>query len=312
MAASENDGVLSNAALRFDVVDVFAERPFAGNPLAVVHGADGLEASQLQAIAREFNLSETVFPLPARARDADYRARIFTPASELPFAGHPSVGVAWVLGRDGIIGLGDAVQECGAGLLPVTVSATGARVYGGRPTLGAPLDAVALAAAVALAPADIETSVAHAPSSGEPPVAQAAGAGLEWSFLLVRPDAVARAELPTAADLSGRVQGAGLVVVAFDGRARRAHVRAFAPEQGVPEDPATGSAAVALGVWLVSLGLLPPEGASEVTISQGAEMGRPSHLELRVVASGGVAVETSVGGKVVAVSSGTIAIPPLS
>ncbi|HEY9418018.1 MAG TPA: PhzF family phenazine biosynthesis isomerase, partial [Pseudonocardia sp.] len=128
MGASGIDSGPGDATLRFDVVDVFADRPFAGNPLAVVHGASGLRTTQLQALAREFNLSETVFPLPPTQPGADYRARIFTPASELPFAGHPSVGVAWVLGRDGIVGHGDAVQECGAGLLPVTVTATGARV----------------------------------------------------------------------------------------------------------------------------------------------------------------------------------------
>lgn len=302
------------AALRFDVVDVFADRPFAGNPLAVVHGAAGLEAFQLQALAREFNLSETVFPLPASesaARDsagggADYRARIFTPASELPFAGHPSVGVAWVLGRDGVIGLGDAVQECGAGLLPVTVTETGARVYGGDPTLGPMLDADALAAAVGLGPDDVDLAGSVGRAAAQP-----AGAGLEWTFLPVRADAVARAVLPTAADLAGRAEGTGLAIVAFDPGERRAHVRTFAPAQGVPEDPATGSAAVALGVWLVSRGLLPADGVSEVTIAQGAEMGRPSRLDLRVEASGGRTVRTSVGGDVVPVSTGTIVIPPL-
>ncbi|HTK65776.1 MAG TPA: PhzF family phenazine biosynthesis protein [Pseudonocardia sp.] len=298
------------AALRFDVVDVFADRPFAGNPLAVVHGATGLETSQLQALAREFNLSETVFPLPATGSagqaGADYRARIFTPASELPFAGHPSVGVAWVLGRDGVIGLGDAVQECGAGLLPVTVSASGARVYGGEPTLGPVLDAAALAAAAGLGPEDVDPGGPDGRAAAQP-----AGAGLEWTFLAVRADAVARATLPTSADLAGRAEGTGLAIVAFDPGERRAHVRTFAPAQGVPEDPATGSAAVALGVWLVSRGLLPADGVSEVTIAQGAEMGRPSRLDLRVEASGGRTVRTSVGGDVVPVSTGTIAIPPL-
>jgi trans-2,3-dihydro-3-hydroxyanthranilate isomerase len=232
--------------------------------------------------------------------------------------------VAWVLGRDGVIGYGDAVQECGAGLLPVTVSETGARVYGGSPVVGPVLDPSGLAAAVGLGPEDVdriradgtpagqgEVSAAQSAGVGEVAAAQSAGAGLEWSFLRVRADAVARAVLPTDADLSGRVQGTGLVVVAFDPEVRRAHVRAFAPAQGVPEDPATGSAAVALGVWLVSLGLLPADGRSEVTIAQGAEMGRPSTLELRVEAEGGRAVRTSVGGNVVPVSTGTIAIPPV-
>jgi trans-2,3-dihydro-3-hydroxyanthranilate isomerase len=290
------------AALRFDVVDVFADRPFTGNPLAVVHGATRLETAQLQALAREFNLSETVFPLPATQAGADYRARIFTPASELPFAGHPSVGVAWVLGRDGMIGYGDAVQECGAGLLPVTVSETGARVYGGAPTLGDELDAVEVAAAVGLGPDDVEPG---------PAPARVAGAGLEWGFLAVKADAVARAVVPTSAEVAASVRCTGLALVAYDRDTRRAHVRVFAPGEGVPEDPATGSAAVALWVWLASRGLLPPDGSSEVTISQGAETGRPSRLELQAVVAGGRAVQTSVGGNVVPVSTGTIAIPPL-
>ena len=102
--------------MRYDVVDVFTDRPFAGNPLAVVHGAGeaGLGGPAMQAIAAEFALSETVFVLPPTRQGADYRVRIFTPAVELPFAGHPSVGAAWVLARDGVIGGGDVVQECGA------------------------------------------------------------------------------------------------------------------------------------------------------------------------------------------------------
>jgi trans-2,3-dihydro-3-hydroxyanthranilate isomerase len=283
--------------LSFDVVDVFAPAPFAGNPLAVVHGAAALSTGQMQALAREFNLSETVFPLAPSRAGADYRARIFTPSSELPFAGHPSVGVAWVLARDGVIGHGDVVQECGAGLLPVTVSRDGAAVTGGAPSLGAVLDASALAALVGLSPDDVAD-----------PRARVCGAGVDWAFLAVRPDAVARASVPVAAPLLAEAGVTGLTVVSY--AAGAAHLRFFAPGEGVPEDPATGSAAVGLGVWLVSLGLLPGDGVSEVTIDQGAEMGRPSRLELRVEAAGGAAVTTRVGGRVVPISSGTIAVPP--
>jgi trans-2,3-dihydro-3-hydroxyanthranilate isomerase len=100
--------------LSYEVVDVFTDRPFAGNPLAVVFGAEALGTAQLQSIAREFNHSETVFILPARAPEATYRARIFTPASELPFAGHPSVGGAVTQLRRGLIKAGEVVMECGA------------------------------------------------------------------------------------------------------------------------------------------------------------------------------------------------------
>ncbi len=125
----------------------------------------------------------------------------------------------------------------------------------------------------------------------------------------MRADAVARAVVPAASELLECAGRTGVVLVAFDAGAGRAHMRMFAPGEGVPEDPATGSAAVALGVWLVARGLLPADGAAEVTIDQGAEVGRPSTLELAVQAEGGRAVESSFGGRVVAVSSGTIAVP---
>lgn len=305
--------------LSFDVVDVFALGPFSGNPLAVVHGGAELSTGQMQALAREFNLSETVFPLAPTRAGANYRARIFTPASELPFAGHPSVGVAWVLARDGVIPFGDVVQECGAGLLPVTVSADGAAVSGGAPSLGASPDAAALAALVGLAAVDVADPWpladrgSRAPSGpgrddvGDPR-ARVCGAGVDWAFLAVRPDAVARCSVPVAAELPALTGVTGLTVVSYvEGSA---HVRFFAPGEGVPEDPATGSAAVGLGVWLVSLGVLPGEGVSEVTVHQGAEMGRPSRLDLTVEAAGGATVAVRVGGRVVPISSGTIAVPP--
>ena len=290
--------------LRYDVVDVFTDRPFAGNPLAVVHGGEALSTGQMQAIAKEFGLSETTFPLPPTTPDADYRLRIFTPAAELPFAGHPSVGSAWVLAGAGLIRTGPVVQECGAGLLPVQVDADGARVTGGAPWLGPDLDGPALAAAVGLTPADLDPAVP----------AGSAAAGVPYAFLPVRADAVARADVNPAelrraladADLSGHP---GVVVVAFDGAASHAHVRMFAPEVGVVEDPATGSAAVALGVFLVRRGVL-ADGSTDVVVDQGIEMGRPSRMALTVRAEGGVAVETSVGGRVAAMARGELAALP--
>jgi trans-2,3-dihydro-3-hydroxyanthranilate isomerase len=289
--------------LRFDVVDVFAERAFAGNPLAVVHGADGLGDAALAALAREFNLSETVFPLPPTRPSAGYRARIFTPVTELPFAGHPSVGVAWVLARDGMIGRGDTVQECGAGLLAVRVDDTGAWIDGGTASVGPVLDGPALAEAVGLAGDDVDPSAR----------AGICGAGLDFPVLVVRPDAVARARVPDAAALGAAARGVGrLLVVALDLAGERAHARMFGPGVGVAEDPATGSAAVALAVFLVDRGLLAPDAESGFTVEQGTEMGRPSRLEVRVRAAGGVAVRTSVGGRVVPVASGTIVVPSAS
>lgn len=284
--------------LRYDVVDVFTDRPFAGNPLAVVHGADELSTGQLQAIAREFNLSETTFPLPPTATTANYRVRIFTPAAELAFAGHPSIGTAWVLARDGALGHGDVVQECAAGLLPLTVDATGARLTGGAPAVGGGLDPSPLLAAVGLEPSDLDGS---APAG-------IAGAGADFAFLAVATGAVARAR-PDSSAIASLCAVQGLTLFSFDAALRAAHVRMFAPGIGILEDPATGSAALALGVFLVWRGLLPADGESAFIIDQGAEIGRPSRLSCTVTAEAGQAKRTTVHGTVAPVSNGRIAVP---
>lgn len=284
------------AELRYDIVDVFTDSPFAGNPLAVVHGADGLPTEALQALAREFNLSETAFPLPPTQPGADYRVRIFTPSTELPFAGHPSVGTAWVLARDGVISNTEVVQECGAGLLPVTVDAGGAELTGGAPVLGPDRDGAPLAAAVGLAPEDVD-------DRGAP---GRVGCGLDFTVLAVKPGAVARA-VPDAAALRALDLGTGLLIVEVDGP--DVHVRVFAPDVGLVEDPATGSAALALGVWLVDRGVLPPIGGSGYYVSQGAEIDRPSTLDCHVDAERGAAVRVTVHGGVVAVARGAVLRP---
>ncbi|GAA4559862.1 PhzF family phenazine biosynthesis protein [Pseudonocardia xishanensis] len=282
--------------LHFDVVDVFTGRAYAGNPLAVVRSEEQeLSTEAMQRIAGEFHLSETVFTLPPTTPEADYRVRIFTPAVELPFAGHPSVGAAWVLARDGMIKHGDVVQECGAGLLPVFVDADGARVAGGRPEVGDDLEAPLLADAAGLTVDDVDGAAAPG----------IAAAGVPFAFLLVRPDAVARAA-PDAASI-GALGLTGLVVVSVEGAA--AHLRMFGAGVGVDEDPATGSAAVALGVFLADRGLL-DDGESTVTITQGVEMGRPSLLELTVQVEAGVVRGTTVRGGVVAVSRGELTALP--
>jgi trans-2,3-dihydro-3-hydroxyanthranilate isomerase len=287
--------------LQYDVVDVFTDLAYAGNPLAVVRGGTGLSTAQMQAIANEFNLSETTFALPPTAPGADYRLRIFTPASELPFAGHPSVGSAWVLARNGLIGTGAVVQECGAGLLPVQVDADGARVTGGQPRVGGAIDAAAFAAAVGLTSADLDDALP----------AGSAAAGVAYAFVPVRPDAVARCEV-NPAQLRSALAGAGLSgspgvhVVSFDRARSHAHARMFAPEVGVVEDPATGSAAVALAVFLVDRGVLPADGEAAFTVDQGIEMGRPSRMDVSVRSAAGAAVETSVGGRVALVARGEL------
>ncbi|HEY1176363.1 MAG TPA: PhzF family phenazine biosynthesis protein, partial [Phytomonospora sp.] len=220
-------------SVTYEIVDVFSDRAYTGNPLAVVFGAEGLPTEGLQAIAREFNLSETAFVLPVTEEGADYRVRIFTPGAELPFAGHPSVGTAVTLLRRGDVKAGKVVQECGAGLLELTVADGRATLTGARPSPLAALDAGPLLSAAGLAAEDL---------AGEP---YRTGSGLEHSFLPVRADAVARAASNPRADVPK------VYLFAWDAEASRAHARLFAPGIGVAEDPATGSAALGLGAYLV-------------------------------------------------------------
>jgi trans-2,3-dihydro-3-hydroxyanthranilate isomerase len=280
-------------SLPYEIVDVFTDRPFTGNPLAVVFEAHSLATDQMQTLAREYNLSETVFLLPPTRPGATYRARIFTPVDELPFAGHPSVGAAVTAVRRGLAAPGKVVQECGAGLLPIEVADGTATLTGGTPTVGPELDPGPLLAAAGLTWADFAG-----------PAPRETSCGLPWPFLSVRPDAVARARPNLGADPN-------LVsVFAWDPETRTAHTRVFAPDRGVSEDPATGSAALAFGVWLVASGLVPGDGESGYTIRQGAEIHRPSLLEGTVTAVDGVAVSATVTGHVIEVARGEIAIPP--
>jgi trans-2,3-dihydro-3-hydroxyanthranilate isomerase len=284
------------STVAYEIVDVFTDRPFAGNPLAVVFGAAELSGEQMQTLAREFNLSETVFVLPSA--QATYRARIFTPEAELPFAGHPSVGAAVTAMRRGLFGPGPVVQECGAGLLPITVTPAGsATLTGGSPTLSDPVEPAELLTLAGLAPADLVPVTAP----------RRAGCGLEFHFLCVREEALGRASVDPAA--AARLGVSQISVFAWDPESRSAHARVFCPGVAVPEDPATGSAALGLGVWLVASGLLPADATSSYTVHQGLEMGRPSELACTVTASGGAAVSATVTGHVVPIASGFIAVP---
>ncbi len=278
--------------LSYEVVDVFTDQPFAGNPLAVVLDAEGLSTAQLQAIAQEFNLSETAFPMPA-PEGATYGLRIFTPSVELPFAGHPSVGAAWVLHRLGRIASGANVQACGAGLLPVEVSADGATLTGGTPTVGPELDPGPLLAAVGLTADDVAG-----------PAPRACGTGIPWVLLMVRPDALDRVR-PDVAALD-RIDATGVSVVSWDGTAARCRV--LCGGVGIVEDPATGSAALGLGVYLATTGLV-GDGVTSYVVEQGVEMGRRSELRCSVSVESGRVVATTVNGSVVPVGRGEIRVP---
>jgi trans-2,3-dihydro-3-hydroxyanthranilate isomerase len=283
--------------LDYEIVDVFAARAFEGNPLAVVLDADALSTEQCQALAFEFHLSETSFVCAPTEPGADYRVRIFTPFAELPFAGHPSVGAAHTLVRAGRLPAGTVRQECGAGVLDLVVDDDGALLTGGRPTLEDGPDPVVLAAAVGLDEADVVGLPAHV-----------AGCGLPWAVLGVRREVVDRARPnPTALDALG--VGEGAAVLSWDAAESTVYSRTFANDLSWGEDPATGSAALSTGVWLVAVGLLPPDGTAEYVITQGIRLGRPSVLSGSVTAQGGRAVSASVHGAVHPVASGRIRVP---
>jgi trans-2,3-dihydro-3-hydroxyanthranilate isomerase len=289
--------VAASELLDYEIVDVFAPRAFAGNPLAVVFGADALTSEQCQALAFEFHLSETSFICSPTEPDADYRVRIFTPFAELPFAGHPSVGAAHTLVRTGRLTAGTVRQECGAGVLDVVVHDVGATLSGGRPTLEDGPDPDALAEAVGLSPAD---------TVGLP--ALVAGCGLPFAFLAVHPGLVDEAA-PDLAALDALGVGDGVSVLSWDAETSTAYARVFAADLRWGEDPATGSAALGTGIWLVACGLLAGEGTSSYVVRQGEKLGRPSVLSCTVTASGGKAVAATVSGAVVPVASGRIRVP---
>lgn len=291
--------------LRYDIVDVFTDRPFAGNQLAVVHGAGDLSHDQCLTLAREFDYAETTFPVPGD--QGRYATRIFTPGGEIPFAGHPTLGTAWVLRSRGELGDGEVVQECGAGEIGVRfgrdlveLSATP------RDLLGPVADelAAALLADVGLAMTDLAGPV------------WVAGCGLTFAHVPVVADALSRAHVSTTAlsqyvpavETQDPFEGINLFAVTGSASVLQVRSRVFLPGLAVPEDPATGSAAAGLGMALVASGRLPDGGSYE--IAQGVEMGRPSRLTGRVeVADGRVSV-CHVAGAVQPVASGEIAVPP--
>ena len=296
--------------LSYDIVDVFTDRPFAGNQLAVVHGADDLSTEQCQAIAQEFGFSESTFPSTAVGDGQEYATRIFTPSAEIPFAGHPTLGTAWVLRSRGLLSADEATQVCGAGRIGVRFSGESVELSATPRDLAGPL------------PSDLSRDVLRqvglslSDLAGEGWVA---GCGLTFVHVPVTEEALVRA-VPASgsfASLAERLGALGTVkdlldavnVYAVIGDAPRldVHARVFVPGAGVAEDPATGAAAAGLGIALVASGLLPEGG--RYTISQGLEMGRPSTLAGRVEAAGGTATVCHVAGQVQPVATGEIEVP---
>lgn len=282
----------------FVTVDVFTDRRFGGNPLAVFPDARGLTDAEMQALATEFNLSEITFVLPPADPANTARVRIFNRVAEMPFAGHPNVGTGWVLAQQGRATDGVLRFEEIAGLVEVRVDGDGATIAAPQPlSLGTELDAAAVAACVGLAPADVMVA-AHRPVL--------ASVGNSFVIAEVAPDALARA----VPDLAQFRRVAGKYVAAGEGRLplylyvretpNQLRARMFSPLSGTIEDPATGSAATPLAALLLSL-----SGAAEACfeITQGVEMGRPSLLRAsaRRAADG---IRASVGGGCVPVLRG--------
>jgi trans-2,3-dihydro-3-hydroxyanthranilate isomerase len=279
--------------LRYVVADVFTDVPLAGNQLAVFTDARDLDPVTMQALAKEMNFAETVFVLPPQAADADVRIRIFTPARELPFAGHPTLGSAFVLA--GPLSKIVIRLETGAGVVPVELEREGPKIVFGRmeqplPAWSPVENAEAVLAAVGVA------------SSGLPVERYELGPGHVF-VELGSPGEVAALSPDFAALV--RATSDGVNCFARDGS--RWKTRMFAPAHGVAEDAATGSAAGPLAVHLsrhsrVSFGV-------EIEISQGAEIGRPSTLYACAEGSADRLERVTVGGSAVVVARGEFRIP---
>ena len=298
---------------RFATLDVFTESRLAGNPLAVVLEPDGLDTRAMQRIAREFNLSETVFVLTPEQPTHTARVRIFTPVSEIPFAGHPTVGTGALLAALGApepSGRRDAliVLEEGVGIVRVGVRLRpDAAPHAEFDAPKLPADAGTLppsdrlAAALGLIPSEIGFEN-HRPTKY--------GAGVAFAFVpVVSLDAIGKARV-VASHWDGALQGQGLVGAFLYCRqtvhtTSSFHARMFAPDFGVAEDPATGSAAAAFAGVVHRFDAL-PDGTHRRAVEQGYEMGRPSAITLTIEVDQGKLATVRIGGHAVRVAEGRI------
>ncbi|MGH7317624.1 MAG: PhzF family phenazine biosynthesis protein [Candidatus Rokuibacteriota bacterium] len=306
---------------RFVQVDVFTERVFGGNPLAVVFAAASLSDVEMQAIAREMNCSETTFLVPPTRPDCAARVRIFTPAREVPFAGHPTIGTSWVLATERMLPAGTTRFNLEEGIGPVEVTLEGDEaapgflwMRHGEARFGPALTARAgFAGALGLAESDL--------LAGAPVCTGSTGSSFLYIPLRDR-DTVDRARLDVPALLAAQGEGPSLGVFVFApdpapragaGRGaaqHRVYSRMFAPHTaGIPEDPATGSASGPLGAYLVKRELVPPADTVEIVSEQGTRMGRPSFIRIRIGMSGGRINQILVGGRVVPVIEGRLRVP---
>jgi trans-2,3-dihydro-3-hydroxyanthranilate isomerase len=276
---------------RYTIADVFTDVPLQGNQVAVFTDASGLSDELMQRTAREMNLSETVFAFRAEDRNAHLRVRIFTPATELPFAGHPVLGTAFVVGR--AMGSNVVRLETGLGVVPVTLERAG----GGAPTYGEmeqfvpalePFDAVD----------ELVASLGTSPDAGALPIAAYRNGPVHVYVELPSEEAVAALRPDLAALERLGVYG----INCFAGSGAGYKTRMFGPALGVVEDPATGSAAGPLAVHLARHGRVPF--GTDIEIVQGVEIGRRSVLHARVEGAGDRIERVFVGGSVVIVARG--------
>jgi trans-2,3-dihydro-3-hydroxyanthranilate isomerase len=278
---------------RFVVADVFTDTPLQGNQLAVFTDAREIPEHLLQRLALEIGFSETVFVLPKQG-EGHARIRIFTPAAEIPFAGHPTLGTAFVLAAP--LQLGEIRLETGAGVVPVRLERDGQRIAFGRMEQPLPTWKPYEAEAELLAALGVARS--------ELPV-ELYDNGLRHVYVCLPSEEDVAALRPEFARL-GKLP-AVLCISAFAGRGRRWKTRMFAPGGGVPEDPATGSAAGPLAVHLARHGRIPF--GDEIEISQGAEIGRPSTLYARANGTPERLERVEVGGAAVIVARGEFRLP---
>ncbi len=297
---------------RYITVDVFTDRAFGGNPLAVVLDAGELSAAQMQAVATEFNYSETTFVLPPRETGHDAQVRIFTVRSEIPFAGHPNVGTAFVLAARAPTPPARLLFEEKAGLVPVEILKAEGRVVGAELTAPQPLKRMSrvpveqAAACLSLSPADI-TCDRHAP--------HVASVGLPFLMVELKSREALRRARPDAAAFARTFPLDDSDAVYFYTRDVQVNeqpcdlqARMFHPGAGgLSEDPATGSATVAAAALLADLDRT-SDGELKLRIGQGVDMGRPSLLLTRVVKRNGGIVSAHVGGNCVQMMEGTFSL----
>ena len=281
------------ATYRYVVADVFTEKPLTGNQLAVFTDARGLEADQMQDLARELKFSESTFVLPAET-GGHARMRIFTPSVEIPFAGHPTLGTAFVLAAP--LQLDEIRLETGAGIVPVALERDGTRIVFGRMSQPIPSVEPFSQAAELLAALGVERS--------ELPV-EVYDIGIKHVYVCLGSEAQVAGLRPDFGRL-GEFDGI-IGINCFAGSGSRWKTRMFAPAGGVPEDPATGSAAGPLAVHLARHGRI--GFGEEIEITQGVEIDRPSTLFARADGSPEQVEHVEVGGSAVVVAHGEFRLP---